>query len=147
MQSQAQRLMDLFDRLRAITLEWNPIGDLPIGPRQVAALECVASAPGCNLHHVAECLKLTRPTVTVGVQRLEAEGLLRREADERDQRAVRLFLTPAGEEFLRRSRAYRREKMERLLAGLSLDEQETLLRLLERALQASEEAARPDDER
>jgi MarR family transcriptional regulator, negative regulator of the multidrug operon emrRAB len=68
------------------------------------------------------------------VKRLEAEGLIAREPDPADRRAVRLHLTGAGEHEARRLLAARQAALTPLLAGLGERERAALERLLERLL-------------
>ncbi len=66
-----------------------------------------------SLTRLADRMKLSRNTVTELAGRAEAAGLIRREADERDQRVVHLRLTDEGERRLQGALAesdeYRRE--------------------------------------
>jgi DNA-binding MarR family transcriptional regulator len=59
-------------------------------------LKVVGMRPGCSPGQLARFLHVTPATVTRVVQRLEAAGFLRREADPDDSRRVRLHLTPKG---------------------------------------------------
>jgi MarR family transcriptional regulator, negative regulator of the multidrug operon emrRAB len=68
------------------------------------------------------------------VKRLEAEGLVTREPDPADRRAVRLHLTEEGEREARRLLAARQAALTPLLAGLGEREGAALERLLERLL-------------
>jgi len=61
-----------------------------------------------------------------------------RRPDPDDRRAVKLFPTRKGQALHRQIQAFRQEKARRLLAGLTPQEQETLLSLLEKALQRAE---------
>ena len=105
--------------------------------------EGVMSQPGAHLvlSRLAVCdgitqLELVRathlrpPTVSVILQKMEAEGIVERKCDEHDRRAVRVTLTEAG-------RALDRKNIETIraidavaLAGLSEDEIEILMTLL-----------------
>jgi len=133
-----ERLLALFDRVRSIALGENPLGESGITGPQLALLEWVAGAPGCGIQDLADGLGLTAPTVSVTVRRLEEAGLLHRQPDPADGRAIRLFLTDEGLAVQQRARAYRLDKMRRLLDGLAAEDQEQLLLLLERAVTAAE---------
>jgi DNA-binding MarR family transcriptional regulator len=136
--SAEERLLGLFDRLRRIALGQHPLEDGEVTGPQLALLQWVATSPGCGVQEVAEGLGLTAPTVSVAVRRLEEAGWLERQPDPLDGRAIRLFLTAAGQTLHRQARAFRLDKMRRLLAGLTPEEQGTLLTLLERAIEAAE---------
>jgi len=135
------RLMDLFDRLRRLALERHPLDGSGVTPPQLSTIDSVARSPGCSLQQVASDLGVTPPSASAGVHRLEEAGLLERQPDPEDGRAIRLFLTAQGQALYERALDFRRQKMRRLLSGLTPEDQETLLDLLTRALSASEEEA------
>jgi len=135
-----ERLLKLLLRLRKLGPGRLPFEDIPVTPPQSLLLDWVAGAPGCGIQEMAAGLGLTAPTVSVGVRRLEEAGLLEREPDPKDRRSVRLFLTAQGQTLQQRARGLRRQKVQRLLAGLTPQERETLLDLLERAISAAEES-------
>lgn len=135
------RLINLFDRLRRLALEQHPLDGSGITPPQLSMVDSIARSPGCSLQRVASDLEVTPPSASVGVRRLEEAGLLERQPDPEDGRAVQLFLTAQGQALYERAQDFRRQKMRRLLSGLTPEEQETLLDLLERAISAAEEEA------
>ena len=136
--SAEDQLLDLLNRLRKLTFAQHPLQDTGVTMPQLALLDWLAAAPGCSVQEIANGLGLTAPTVSVSVRRLEKDGLLKRQPDPQDRRAVQLFLTARGQALQELAWAFRREKMRRLLAGLSPDEGTTLLALLERAIGAAE---------
>jgi len=133
-----ERLLKLFDWLRRLMLGQHPLEDGGVTGPQLALLDWVAASSGCGIQEIADGLGLTAPTVSVGVRRLQEAGLLERQPDPADGRAILLFLTAQGQALHERARAFRREKMRRVLAGLTLEERATLLDLLERAINAAE---------
>jgi DNA-binding MarR family transcriptional regulator len=100
----------------------------------MAIIDFVAPSPHCGVKEIARGLKLSTPTVSVSVRQLEEAGFLERQPHPTDRRAVQLFLTPAGQELHEQTYAFRRQTFERLLSGLTPEERETLLSLLEKAL-------------
>ena len=135
------RLLSLFELLRKLALDQHPLQDSGVTMPQLALLDRVAASPGCGIQEVASGLGLTAPTVSVSVRRLEAAGLLERRPDPQDGRAIQLFLTAQGQALHERAHAFRRAKMQRLLAGLTTAESATLLALLEKAINAAEESS------
>ena len=131
-------LLDLFDRLRALAFGQNPLQDSGITIPQLVLLDWVAASPGCGVQEIADGLGLTAPTVSVRVRRLEKVGLLERQPDPQDGRAIQLFLTTQGQELCQQARAFRRGKMRLLLKGLAAEESATLVTLLEHAVGAAE---------
>ena len=139
------RLLGLFERLRKLTLDQHPLEDNGVTMPQIALLDWVAASPGCGIQEIATGLGLTAPTVSVGVRRLETAGLLERRSDPQDGRAIQLFLTAQGQALHQRAHAFRREKMRRLLRGLTSEDRATLLALLEQAISAAEEEKGEND--
>ncbi len=137
--SAEDRLMALLGRLRKLGLGQNPLEDAGVTMPQLALLDWVAASLGCGIQETAAGLGLTAPSVSVGVHRLEAAGLLERRPNPQDGRAIQLFLTDRGQALHQRARAFRREKMRRLLMGLTPEDRATLLALLEQAISATEE--------
>ena len=133
------RLMALFERLRKLGLDQNPLEDAGVTMPQLALLDWIAASSGCGIQETAAGLGLTAPSVSVGVHRLEAAGLLERRPDPQDGRAIQLFLTAQGQALHQRARAFRREKMRRLLTVLTPEDRATLLALLEQAISSAEE--------
>ncbi len=132
------RFLDLLDRLRRLGPGQPPFEEVRITPSQLLLLDWIVASPGCSIREVAEGLGLTSPTVSVGVRRLEEAGLVERRPNPQDGRAIRVFPTARGEDLHRRVRRFRQRKVRRLLASLSMQERETLLDLLERAISAAE---------
>src|SRR5207249_2231237 len=74
---------------------------------------------------------VTAGAVTGLLDRLEAKGLLRRERDPLDRRAIRVWLTPAGRELRAPLMGIIRTVNEKALEGLSEAERRQLARMLE----------------
>ncbi len=130
----------LFDRVRRLATEGNPLQhtDVSVSMPQLTMLEWVDAHSGCQLSEMAEGLRVTTPTVSVGVRRLEETGLIERFSDPGDGRAVRLWLTPKAQTLVQAARRFRMDKMQKLITGLSRDEQDTLRDLLDKALSGAE---------
>lgn len=137
----SDQLLSLFDRLRKLAFGQHPLQDSVVTMPQLTLLDWVAESPGSGIQDIADGLGLTAPTVSVGVRRLEAAGLLERRPDPKDGRAIQTFLTAPGQILHERARAFRREKTQRLLTGLTAEEGAMLLALLEKAINSAEEAA------
>lgn len=71
-------------------------GEHRMPPGQAACLREIAHHPGDTQREIAEALDISRPTLTVMLQKLEKAGLIERRTDESDQRFIRLHLTPEG---------------------------------------------------
>lgn len=111
--------------------------------RQGDDYEGVMSQPGAHLvlSRLAVCdgitqLELVRathlrpPTVSVILQKMEAEGLVERKSDEHDRRAVRVTLTESGRQLDRKNIETIHAIDAVALADLRVDEIEVLMKLL-----------------
>jgi DNA-binding MarR family transcriptional regulator len=105
----------------------NSATEAGLTPRQHQALLAIRAAPGATMvvGELAERLFLKPHSASELVQRMEEQGLLRREAGEADRRQVRLRLHERGESVLEQlSQSHRAElrrlrpMLQELLAGL-----------------------------
>lgn len=69
----------------------------PLSEAQVGVLRTVQASPGVASGAVAERLQLAPSTVSTLLRDLVDAGLIRREADDQDRRATRLWLTGQAE--------------------------------------------------
>lgn len=128
----------LMRRLRSLALDDHPEGNETVSPARMALLDTIAGMPGCGVGDIAAELDLTPPTVSVGIHRLEESGFVERKPDPQDGRSIRLFLTRRGQALQRQIRSKHLKKFRLLLSGLPPEEQQELLDLLQRALNAAE---------
>ena len=134
----AAKILSLLTRVRQLGPDTPPPEEAQITPALLTMLEQVASTPGLGTQTMAEGLDLATPTVSIGVRHLEEAGLLTRQPDPQDGRAVQIFLTPKGKDLYQRTQNFRCQRFERLLSELTPDERNNLLDLLERAINAAE---------
>jgi len=80
---------------------------------------------------------LDKGTIARAVKKLEAAGYIRRIVDPENRRAVRLFLTEKGEQIIPILRKIDREWDERVYAGLSPAERESVTSLMRRVAKNS----------
>lgn len=133
-----ERFLQLMSRLRKLGMGDSASGTALVSHAQMTLLDWIAASDGCGVQDIADGLNLTPPTVSVGVRRLEEAGFLKRRSHPQDKRAVQFFLTVKGQSLQKQAQTFRRQKLELILSGLTQQEQETLLGLLSKALQAAE---------
>jgi DNA-binding MarR family transcriptional regulator len=95
----------------------------------LSALSVLVFGGARTLGELAAAEQVRPPSMTRIVQNLEREGLVEREADPADRRAVRLRATDAGRRILEAGRARRVHSLAERLRALDADE----LACLERA--------------
>jgi DNA-binding MarR family transcriptional regulator len=105
---------------------------------KLSALSVLVFAGPTRLTDLARAEQVRPPTMTRLVASMEAEGLVRRESDATDGRAVRLQATARGTRLLQQGRVRRIERLGEALTALNTDD----LRTLERAAALVEEVSR-----
>ena len=93
-----------------------------LGPAKSSALSVLVFGGPRSLSELASAEGVKPPSMTRVVQELEAEGLVRRKADERDRRAVRLEATAKATRILKEGRSRRAALLAEWLE--QLDDQE-----------------------
>ena len=102
--------------------------------REIHVLLFLANNPGYDTaRDISELRGLSKSQVSQAVELLAAEGFLLRTPDEADRRVVHLSITPAGLPLARECQTIQTACGQRLLAGLS-EEQEQQLALLLRTM-------------
>ncbi|MEN6461251.1 MAG: MarR family transcriptional regulator [Syntrophomonas sp.] len=69
-----------------------------VTPGQYAVLKCLWDENGQTARQIAERLYLDGSTVTGLLDRLEQKGLIEKQVDPKDRRALKVLLTDAGKE-------------------------------------------------
>jgi DNA-binding MarR family transcriptional regulator len=111
------------------------LADEGITPSMLSALSSVERMGPLTLGDLASAEKVQPPTMTPIVARLEAEGLVRREADPTDRRVALITLGRRGRQLLDRNRSRKTAYLAQRLRSLSPEEREVIGRavgLLER---------------
>jgi DNA-binding MarR family transcriptional regulator len=101
---------------------------------QQGQLLCVLMARPHGMSELGAVLGLAKSSMTGLVDRTERNGLVRREPDPQDTRAVRVALTPQGSRLAERFYGETCRRVELLPAGLSAAERDTLADLLGRVV-------------
>lgn len=115
------------------------LADIGLTSAQAGALFVLPIDGAASVNEVAETLGLAQSAASVLVQRLEQAGLIERQTDPNDRRAVRLTLTSRG----RTLRAKAIERAHRMNSaatrGFSADEQAIVARWLQHMIDLKEE--------
>lgn len=132
-----QRLSQLMIRMRKMQLGEFPHMDFDLTFSQMEMLGFIARSPDCHVQDIADGLGLTAPTVSVSVRRLEDAGWLERKPDPEDGRAFCISLTPKSMKTMEKAKTAKFSAMQNFLTGLTGEEQEQFLGLLEKAIEAA----------
>nr|WP_294661009.1 MarR family transcriptional regulator [uncultured Blautia sp.] len=132
-QEHSQSFLSMFMRIdrRFMGKCFGQMQEVGIYPGQIPVLGLLAYKDGLSQREIAERLRIKPPTVNVTVQRLEKAGFLYREADEKDQRISRIYLTEKGKQAKENGMKKVKENEKILLSGLSDAELCLLRRMLE----------------
>lgn len=117
-----------------------------ITPVQFAAMQAVHNTPGLDQRTLARTIGFDTSTTAGVIDRLEARGLLQRNASPEDRRVRRLTLTPQGEALLAEVIPAMQRAQVRMLDPLSKAERAEFMRLLRRLVTANNELSRAPSE-
>jgi DNA-binding MarR family transcriptional regulator len=117
--------------------------EAPLDQGQGDALEYVVTQGPCRMGDLARFMRVDPSSATRAVERLESAGLVSREADPGDARAVRVSSTNDGLALYSDVRARALGLLEGALAAFSLEDRTALAGLLERLVAAIEGVADP----
>lgn len=124
----------LFQQLVAACAESKQSFDQHIGMSQARRRLIALVAQETEVSHAVsqQQLSLDGATVTRLVKQFETEGILRRRLDPSDNRYTLITLTASGQQLAARLKAAHSQFQMRLLAGITREEQEMVVRVLER---------------
>lgn len=103
---------------------------LGISRAEHQALRILSAHEGCDISTFAGNIGVSQPTTTVTVDRLVDAGFITRTQCTNDRRVARLHLTDKGRDIVERSKQAHRAIMAPYVERLSKEEQETLVRIL-----------------
>lgn len=107
--------------------------DNPISQKSGRALLLeLSKRDGRTQLDLVKATHLKAPTISVVLQKMEHEGIVRRVPDQYDLRATRVYLTDKGKELDNRIKKRIREEEAHAMSNLTESECETLMKLLEK---------------
>jgi MarR family transcriptional regulator, transcriptional regulator for hemolysin len=122
----ARQLRNLFDR---------HVSQFSVTRSQWSMIVVVARHPGATQRVIADALEMSEASAGRLIDRLCAEGLLKREERADDRRARAVYLTEKAEPLLAKLADLARDNEERLFRGFSTAELEQLQDFLDRIYQ------------
>ncbi|HEY4601141.1 MAG TPA: MarR family transcriptional regulator [Cerasibacillus sp.] len=128
-------VFELEKRLRQISVAIKKRGrkiltNYPITPSQFIALQWIIDDQDLTIGELAKKIGLAFSTTTDLINRMEANGLVQRNKDEKDRRIVRIRALAKGERIIKEVIDERREYLGRILQSFNLEQTEQLTQLL-----------------
>ncbi|HVV14679.1 MarR family winged helix-turn-helix transcriptional regulator [Amycolatopsis sp.] len=117
-----ERLAVALDDLVTAFVPWARARRADLSPTAAAVLNTLGREGPARVVDLAAAVGVTQQSMTTLAAQLRAQGLIRREPDPSDGRAVLITATPEGTRLVRRRRADRTGSLTPLLAELSGDE-------------------------
>lgn len=111
-------------------------------PVQSSVMQVLFAQPGMDQIALAGEIGIDRTTASSVLARLEARGIVRREADANDRRTKRAFLTPAGKAMLQEMQASIEAAHRELIKPLAPADRKQFLEQLLRLVQANNDKGR-----
>jgi len=96
-----QKLMEAFIKLKRYHFRGHQVGDLK--HTEIFILFCIkkcngSDEEGLKISEISSHMRVSNPTTTQAINKLEERGYVKRSIDKEDRRAVRIVLTQKGEE-------------------------------------------------
>jgi DNA-binding MarR family transcriptional regulator len=114
----------------------DPISDsfaaLELTPAQVHSLMWLGVDGALTMGELARRLASTEKTITGVVDRMEREGLAKRDRDDKDRRVVHVALTKKGTQMHQKMQLEMRAKLDFLMSLLDPVERKSLIKILEK---------------
>ncbi|MCE5191091.1 MAG: MarR family transcriptional regulator [Actinomycetia bacterium] len=104
--------------------------DETIHPAQGMCLRALSGHDGISQSDLAQMLRVSRPTVTTMLQKMEAAGMIERRPDEHDARLTRIHLTDEGRTMSERIHAVFGKSIAASIGQMPEDDRGELERLL-----------------
>ena len=111
------------------------LGDLGLSVAKYEVLHAIYRDEGLSQQRLARRLLVAKSNVTVLSQRLEADGLIRRERDPEDGRGHCVFLTDAGEVLVKKAVQLHAGVVELMADGLTAQHADLLHEIMSRVEQ------------
>lgn len=127
----------LWDFLDAHEFIGGKKGELTIIP---AILLIMVASQKTSMKDLVATFNVTNSTVTVYVDQLEKKGFIARVRGREDRRQVFIEATDSGRDWIRRNKKISEVHLEKTLAKLSPEEQQTLISLIAKAVVIDEKS-------
>lgn len=128
----SRQLVEFYEKLSS--WEHDVVKHSGLSTVQMHAIEIVGQAGSLRMKELAGKMGVTTGTLTVMVDRLAEQGLLKRTPHEKDRRSWLVELTDRGQRHFHQHHQFHLRLTEEITAALSVDEQELFRVLLEKII-------------
>lgn len=132
----SHRMIELMPRLMrsCAASEHNSLSRGEITLPQLWSLEYLARNGNCAMNELAREFRISRPAATGLINRLIAQGMVKRHHDEKDRRIVRVEITAKGRRVVNEIYEQKRQQFVNLFGRLSVTDRVQYLAILERVI-------------
>lgn len=128
----SHQLIELYERLSS--WEQDVVKSSGLSTPQMHTIEIVGHSGSLRMKDLAKKMGVTTGTLTVMIDRLEQQGLLKRTPHETDRRSFLIALTEKGQKLFVEHHQYHLHLTEEITATLSKEEQAQLSSALEKII-------------
>jgi DNA-binding MarR family transcriptional regulator len=124
-------LVDIFnDILKVEHKAIDAFAPTPLTMSEMHIIEAVGKMPDLQMSDIARNLRVTLPTLTVSVDRLEEKGYIQRRRSPHDRRCVTIILTAKGQKAFDDHGAFHEQMVDALFEDLGIDKMPVLMESL-----------------
>lgn len=128
----SHQLIELYERLSS--WEQDVVKNSGLSTPQMHTIEIVGDSGSLRMKDLAKKMGVTTGTLTVMIDRLEQQGLLKRTPHETDRRSYLIALTEKGQKLFVEHHQYHLHLTEEITATLSKEEQAQFSTVLEKII-------------
>jgi len=128
----SHQLIELYERLSS--WEQDVVKNSGLSTPQMHTIEIVGHSGSLRMKDLAKKMGVTTGTLTVMIDRLEQQGLLKRTPHETDRRSFLIALTEKGQKLFVEHHQYHLHLTEEITATLSKEEQAQFSTVLEKII-------------
>ena len=125
-------IVEFYEKLSS--WEESVVRDSGLTTAQAHAIEIVGHSGSIKMKDLAQKIGVTTGTLTVGVDRLEKKGLMKRRPHETDRRSFLIELTPEGRLCFEEHHEFHIKMTQDIVSELTPEEQEIFGRLIQKML-------------
>jgi DNA-binding MarR family transcriptional regulator len=124
----SHQLAEFYDKMAS--WEHSIVKDSGLSPAQIHTVEIIGHNQDMRMKELAERLGVTTGTLTVGVDKLEKRGLVKRKPHESDRRSWLIVLTDEGKKMYEQHHKYHQEFTNEISRDLTLEQIDNLTEYL-----------------